>query len=74
MSLNFSPGWIIASLIVSSIGFVLLSYGKKMSRVPQLIVGLAMLIYPYFVPNLVAMLIVAAVLSLGLWVATRLGW
>jgi hypothetical protein len=74
VSLNFSPGWIIASLIVSSIGFVLLSYGKKMSRVPQLIVGLAMLIYPYFVPNLVAMLIVAAVLSLGLWVATRLGW
>lgn len=74
MSLNFSPGWIIASLIVSSIGFVLLSYGKKMSRVPQLIVGLAMLIYPYFVPNLVAMLIVAGVLSVGLWVAVRLGW
>jgi hypothetical protein len=74
VSLNFSPGWIIASLIVSSIGFVLLSYGKKMSRVPQLIVGLAMLIYPYFVPNLVAMLIVAGVLSVGLWVAVRLGW
>jgi hypothetical protein len=45
-----------------------------MSRVPKLIVGLAMLIYPYFVPNLVAMLIVAGVLSVGLWVAVRLGW
>jgi hypothetical protein len=74
VSLNFSPGWIIASLIVSSIGFVLLSYGKKMQRIPQLVVGLAMLIYPYFVPNVVAMLIVAGVLSAGLWVATRLGW
>jgi hypothetical protein len=74
MSLDLSPSWIVASLLVSAIGFVLLSYGKKMARIPQLVVGLAMLIYPYFVPNVVAMLIVAGVLSLGLWVATRLGW
>jgi hypothetical protein len=71
---SFEPGWIIASLVVSSIGFVLFVYGKKMVRIPQLVVGLAMLVYPYFVPNVVAMLIVAAVLSLGLWLAVRFGW
>jgi hypothetical protein len=71
---SFEPGWIIASLIVSSIGIVLFIYGKKMTRFPQLIVGLVMLVYPYFVPNVIAMLIVAAVLSLGLWLAVRLGW
>jgi hypothetical protein len=71
---SFEPGWLAASLIVSSIGFVLFVYGKKMTRLPQLIVGLAMLVYPYFVPNVVVMLIVAAVLSLGLWLAVRFGW
>jgi hypothetical protein len=71
---SFEPGWIIASLVVSSIGFVLFVYGKKMVRIPQLVVGLAMLVYPYFVPNVIAMLIVAAVLSLALWLAVRLGW
>ena len=68
------PGWIIASLLVSSIGVVLLHYGRKMARWPQGIVGVAMVVYPYFVTNVVAMLIVAAVLSGGLWLAVRLGW
>ena len=72
--MSFEPGWLIASLVVSSIGFVLFVYGKKMVRIPQLVVGLAMLVYPYFVPNVIAMLIVAAVLSLALWLAVRLGW
>ena len=62
--MSFEPGWIIASLVVSSIGFVLFVYGKKMVRIPQLVVGLAMLVYPYFVPNVIVMLIIAAVLSL----------
>ena len=72
--MSFEPGWIIASLVVSSIGFVLFVYGKKMVRIPQLVVGLAMLVYPYFVPNVIVMLIIAAVLSLGLWLAVRFGW
>jgi hypothetical protein len=71
---HLNAGWLFASLIVSSIGFVLFSYGRKMGRIPQLIVGIAMLVYPYFVPAVVPMLIVAAVLSLGLWLAVRLGW
>ena len=66
--------WIVASLIVSSIGFVLVSYGRKQARVPQTLVGVALLVYPYFVPNVVAMLIIAGVLCAGLWLAVRLGW
>ncbi len=62
-----------ASLVVSSVGLVLSSYGKKMARPPQLVVGLVLLIYPYFVPALAPMLIVAGVLLLGLWVAIRRG-
>jgi hypothetical protein len=71
---NLSAGWIFASLIVSSIGFILLHYGRKMARVPQILVGLAMLIYPYFVPGVLANVLVAAGLLAVLWVVVRLGW
>jgi hypothetical protein len=72
--MQIDAAWLFASLIVSAIGFVLFSYGRKMARIPQLVVGLAMLIYPYFVPRVIPMVIVAAALSLGLWIAVRLGW
>ena len=72
--MSLDARWLFASLIVSSIGFVLLVYGKKMARLPQLVVGLAMLVYPYFVPAVIPMLIIAAVLSVGLWLAVRFGW
>jgi hypothetical protein len=71
---QFTPGWIIASLIVSAIGFVLLHYGRKMARIPQLVVGLAMLIYPYFVPGALANALVAVGLLAVLWLAVRFGW
>ncbi len=72
--MHLTPGWIFASLIVSSIGFILLHYGRKMARLPQAIVGLAMLIYPYFVPGVLANVLVAAGLLAVLWLAVRLGW
>jgi hypothetical protein len=72
--MNLDFGWVFASLVVSSIGLVLLHYGRKMARLPQAIVGGAMLIYPYFIPHVIPMLIVAAVLCVGLWLAIRFGW
>jgi hypothetical protein len=71
---SLEPGWIIASLIVSSVGFILLNYGRKFARVPQIVVGLAMLIYPYFVPGVLANVLVAVGLLVLLWVAVRFGW
>ena len=72
--MNLSPGWLIASLLISAIGFILLNYGRKFARIPQILVGLAMLIYPYFVPGVLANVLVAAGLCAVLWVAVRLGW
>ena len=72
--MNLSPGWIVASLIISAIGFILLNYGRKFARIPQILVGLAMLIYPYFVPGVLANVLVAAGLCAVLWIAVRLGW
>jgi len=66
---SFTPGSLFASLAVSAVGFGLTSYGKKAARLPHLIVGLVMLVYPFFVPKVVPMLIVAGALLAALWVA-----
>lgn len=71
MSLDGSS--IVASLVVSSIGFVLFRYGKNMSRPPQLVVGLVLLVYPYFIASTWLMLAICAVLLGLLWVAVRHG-
>jgi hypothetical protein len=71
---HLQAGPFFASLIVSAIGFVLLYYGRKMARLPQLVVGLAMLIYPYFVPSVLVTALVGVGLLVALWLAIRLGW
>jgi hypothetical protein len=70
---SFTAGSFYASLVISSIGLGLAGYGKKMARLPQLVVGLVLLVYPYFVPSVVPMLIVAAVLLAAMWVAIKRG-
>jgi hypothetical protein len=70
---NFDVNSLLASLGVSSVGFVAFVYGKKQSRAPHLIVGLVMMLYPYVVTNVLLMTGIAVVMLLGLWLAVRLG-
>jgi len=62
------------SLIVGSVGFVLLVYGKKQQRLPQVFAGLALMIYPYFVDGWLAMAGVGAAICVALWWAIRVGY
>ena len=71
---DFSVAGFVASLVVSSVGFVLLSYGRKMSRLPHALAGIFMLVYPYFISEVWIMLLVAAVPLGFLFLAVRLGW
>jgi hypothetical protein len=73
-TMSMDPGSIFLSLLVGSVGFVLFVYGKKQDRYPQLIAGLALMVYPYFVGNPWLMLLVGVVILCGLWVAVREGW
>jgi len=72
--MSFDTTSLLTSLLVSSVGFVLLTYGRKMSRPPHLIAGLVLLVYSYFVPGPVLMVVIGAVIVAGLWLAVRLGW
>ena len=72
--MSFDGPALIAGFLVSCIGFVLLSYGRKMSRPPHLLTGLILLAYPYFVPGAIWTLVIAAVLLGMLWVAVKSGY
>ena len=51
MEIEFTAGWMLAGLLVSTVGFGLFLYGKKQTRFPQLIAGIAMMVYPAFVTS-----------------------
>jgi len=72
--MNFDPTWLFLSLFPSGIGFVLLVYGKKEGRWPQLVAGLLFLVYPYFTDSVTALVGVGIALGVGLWLGLRSGW
>ena len=72
--MSIDPTWLFVTLIPSGAGLVLFVYGKKQGRWPQLVAGLALMLYPYFVTSLVALVVWGALIGTGLWWAMRLGW
>lgn len=62
-----------ASFMIGLVGMAIFTYGKKQSRWPQMGVGVVLMIYPYFVSNVALMCVIALVLVIALWAATRLG-
>ena len=72
--MDFDPTWLLLSMIPSGVGFVLFMYGKKQERLPQLVVGLLMMVYPYLVSSVSTLIGVGLILWGALWYALRLGW
>ncbi len=65
---------LLASLFISSIGLVTFLYGKKQARLPQMAIGVVLLVYTYFLSSIVWMFVIAAALLALLWFVVRLGW
>jgi hypothetical protein len=74
MGFSLDPGVLFLSLITSGLGFVLFMYGKKQERPPQLVAGIALMIYPYVVPGLLMNVLVGAGIVAAMWLAIRQGW
>jgi hypothetical protein len=66
--------YLFASLFVGSVGYVAFAYGRRQRRLPQLLTGLTLMIFPYFVDGVLVMLLVAAALVTLMWLAVKLGW
>jgi hypothetical protein len=71
---HFSGNELLASLLVSSIGFVLFVYGRKLARAPQLVAGLLLMVFPYFVSSAAVTLLVGGGLLAVLGIVVQLGW
>ena len=72
--MNLDPTWLFLSLIPGGIGFVMFVYGKKQGRWPQLVGGIALMVYPYFTDGAISLLAVGAVICVAVWVLVRGGW
>ncbi|PPD49114.1 MAG: hypothetical protein CTY16_04860 [Methylobacter sp.] len=49
-------------VLFGSVGFGFFIYGKKQSMLVPLVCGLALMVYPYFMPNAVVLVLVGLVL------------
>jgi hypothetical protein len=61
-------------IIISLIGAAVLLYGRKEVRVPHIVAGLILIVFPYFVSIWWLALLIAAVVLAGLAALSRLGW
>ena len=55
---NFSTANLIGGLVFGSIGFVAFAYGKRMNLWKLMFLGLALMVYPYFISNDAAMIVI----------------
>ena len=64
---------LLASVLVGSIGMGLFMYGKRQRRSPHLAIGIVLMVFPYLVPSVALMFVIAAALVGLLWLASYLG-
>ncbi len=71
---DLDAGTLITGLLVSGVGYVFFSYGRKMSRPLHVLTGLVLMVYPYFVPSVVLSLAIGALLCGLNYLAVRSGY
>ncbi len=59
---------LIAGILFGSIGFVAFVYGKKQSSLKALLIGVLLMVYPYFIPNVIALYAIGVVLTVCLFI------
>ena len=73
MGFNLDGNALLLSLLIGCVGFVCFAYGKRQARFPQMLAGIILCIYPYFVSNLMIMGAIAVAVLALLGLAVRLG-
>jgi hypothetical protein len=72
--MTFDPILLFLSLVAGGVGFVLFVYGKRQERWPQLVAGVAFMVYPYFTNTVLSLVLTGTAIGVALWYAVRLGW
>jgi hypothetical protein len=71
---NLSLGNLAISIFLGLIGAALLLYGRKEIRVPHIVAGVILVVFPYFVGIWWLAVLIAVIVLTGLSVITRLGY
>jgi len=71
---DFDTNALLLSLLIGAVGLALFVYGKKQQRLPHLIAGVLLMVYPYFVDTAIMTLVVGVVIGAALWFAVRMGY
>jgi hypothetical protein len=71
--MDFDPATLFAGLVVSAVGFVLFRYGKSQERIPQMVVGVMMMVAPIFSGGPLLTLAIGGGLGATLWLGVRMG-
>jgi hypothetical protein len=61
-----SPANLFASIVFGLIGFAAFMYGKKNAVIKPMVIGLTLMIYPYFVPQTWLLYAIGCALTVGL--------
>ena len=56
--MNFSATNLIGGLVFGAIGFVAFVYGKRMNRWKPMLLGIGLMVYPYFISDDKIMLVI----------------
>lgn len=64
---SFNWANVISGLIFGTIGFIAFMYGKKEKSVKPLVIGLVLMVYPYFVSNTFAQYAIGISLTAALY-------
>jgi len=62
-----SPAALFASLLFGLIGFAAFRYGKKHAVIMPMVLGIVLMVFPYFVPEAWMIWVVGAVLTAAIW-------
>lgn len=72
--MDLSLGTLVVGIFISLIGVAVLIYGRKEARVPHMIAGLLLIVFPYFVGQWWLAIVIAAVILAALAIISRLGY
>jgi hypothetical protein len=59
---RLNESWLLWGLLFGSFGLGFFMYGKQQRKVVPLVCGLALMIFPYFVSNIIALVAIGVVL------------
>ena len=58
-----TESWLLWGVLFGSIGLGFFVYGRKQRRVAPLVCGLALMIFPYFISNIILLVVIGIALA-----------